>query len=144
VLQGCCGPFIILLFNSVLTGTVAFFLSTIVINCLGEIAPQAYFPQHALRTAARLSPVLRYYGALLFPATKPTAVILDRWLGPEGVKYLRGRGDRGARALQPDDDSLLRATAPVLDSLYADWRSAMTSQKDAGDAGRGHPRREAA
>jgi hypothetical protein len=77
-----------LLSNSVLTGLIAFLFSTIVITILGEIVPQAYFSRHALPVASLLSPVLRMYQVLLFPVAKPTAWILDQWLGSEAVQYV--------------------------------------------------------
>ncbi len=78
-----------LLSNSVLTGISAFFFSTVIITMIGEIMPQAYFSRHALRMASLLAPVLKFYQILLFPAAKPTAKILDAWLGAEGIQYFR-------------------------------------------------------
>ena len=46
-----------LLSDSVLAGVGAFFFSSVVITCLGEIAPQAYFSRNAMRVAARLAPI---------------------------------------------------------------------------------------
>lgn len=78
-----------LLSNSVLAGVSAFFFSTVVITLIGEILPQAYFSRHALRMASLLAPVLKFYQFLLFPAAKPTAKLLDAWLGTEGIQYFR-------------------------------------------------------
>lgn len=78
-----------LLSNSVMTGVVAFVFSTFVITFLGEIFPQAYFSRHALKVAALLSPLLRFYQGALYPLAKPTAWVLDRWLGPEGIRFFR-------------------------------------------------------
>jgi hypothetical protein len=78
-----------LLSNSVLAGVSAFFFSTVIITIIGEIMPQAYFSRHALRTASLLAPVLKFYQFLLFPAAKPTAKLLDIWLGVEGIQYFR-------------------------------------------------------
>ncbi|MGD9302090.1 MAG: CNNM domain-containing protein, partial [Desulfobacterales bacterium] len=64
-----------LLSNSVLAGISAFFFSTVVITLVGEIMPQAYFSRHALRMAAMLTPLLKFYQILLYPAAKPTAKI---------------------------------------------------------------------
>jgi hypothetical protein len=80
-----------LLSDSVMAGILAFFFSTIVITLAGEIAPQAYFSRHALKMAAYLAPVLKFYQIVLFPVAKPTALILDKWLGPEGIHYFRER-----------------------------------------------------
>jgi metal transporter CNNM len=78
-----------LLSDSVLAGVGAFIFSTLVITFLGEIIPQAYFSRNALRMAAALSPVLHIYEVALFPVAKPTAVLLNWWLGPEGITFLR-------------------------------------------------------
>ncbi len=78
-----------LLSNSVMAGVGAFFFSTFVITFFGEIMPQAYFSRHALRMASLLLPVFRLYQILLYPITKPSARMLDWWLGPEGIQYFR-------------------------------------------------------
>ena len=78
-----------LLSNSVMTGFVAFIFSTFVITFIGEIIPQAYFSRHALRVAALLSPLLSFYRMLFYPVAKPCAMILDAWLGQEGIQYFR-------------------------------------------------------
>ena len=39
--------------------------------------------------ASILSPVLRFYQIALYPIVKPTALVLDRWLGREGILYYR-------------------------------------------------------
>jgi len=78
-----------LLSNSVMVGAVAFLFSTFVITFFGEIIPQAYFSRHALKVASLLSPALRFYQILLFPEAKPSAVVLDKWLGPEAVQFIK-------------------------------------------------------
>ena len=78
-----------LLSNSVMTGVVAFLFSTFVITFLGEIIPQAYFSRHALHMAYLLSPALRFYQVLLYPMSKASALILDKWLGHESIHYFR-------------------------------------------------------
>lgn len=78
-----------LLSNSVMAGLAAFLFSTFVITLVGEIMPQAYFSRHALRMAARFLPVLKFYRILLFPVAKPCALLLDAWLGREGIHYFR-------------------------------------------------------
>ena len=77
-----------------LAGITAFFFSTVVITILGEIVPQAYFSRNALKAASLLSPVLRFYRILLFPVAKPTALLLDRWLGPEAIPYFKEKDIR--------------------------------------------------
>jgi len=83
-----------LLSNSVLGEVLAFVFSTFVITCLCEIAPQAYFSRHALRLGARFAPVLKFYRMLLYPLSRPTALLLDLWLGTESTRYLRERDFR--------------------------------------------------
>ncbi|MBT8434426.1 MAG: DUF21 domain-containing protein [Gammaproteobacteria bacterium] len=78
-----------LLSNSVMTGLVAFLFSTVLITFAGEIAPQAYFSRHAIRMGSALAPVLRFYQLLLYPVARPSAWVLDRWLGKEGISYFR-------------------------------------------------------
>src|SRR5271169_3904245 len=83
-----------LLSDSVLAGVGAFIFSTFVITLFGEIFPQAYFSRHALRMAARLTRLLKVYRVVLFPVAKPTAIILNWWLGTEGLNFLRERDFR--------------------------------------------------
>jgi hypothetical protein len=83
-----------LLSNSILAGVGAFIFSTVVITLFGEIIPQAYFSRHALRMAARLTPMLKMYRIALFLVAKPTAVLLNLWLGLEGIRFLHERDFR--------------------------------------------------
>ena len=85
-----------LLSDSVLAGVYAFLFSAVVITLLGEILPQAYFARNALRMASRFLPFLKFYLLVLYPLTKPTAMLLDWWLGKEGITYL---AERDIRAL---------------------------------------------
>ncbi len=78
-----------LLAESILAGVAAFLFSTVVITFIGEIIPQAYFSRHALRVAALLAPVLRFYQVILWPIARPVGKLLDFWVGPEGVPWLR-------------------------------------------------------
>ncbi len=80
-----------LLSGSVMTGVVAFLFSTVVITIFAEIIPQSYFSRHALKMASLLAPVLRFYQFLLYPVARPTAWVLDRWLGGEEIHYFRER-----------------------------------------------------
>jgi metal transporter CNNM len=78
-----------LLSDSLLTGLGAFFFSAFAITLLGEIIPQAYFSRNALRMTSRFLPFLVFYRAMLFPLARPTAMLLDWWLGAEGMAYLK-------------------------------------------------------
>jgi metal transporter CNNM len=80
-----------LLSNSVMTGVTAFFFSTVLITFAGEITPQAYFSRHAMRMGSLLAPLLRFYQMLLYPVAKPCALVLDQWLGEEGISYFKER-----------------------------------------------------
>lgn len=80
-----------LLSRSVMAGITAFLFSTFLITFAGEIAPQAYFSRHAMRLGARLAPIIRFYQLLLYPVAKPSAIVLDWWLGEEGIRYFKER-----------------------------------------------------
>lgn len=80
-----------LLSDSVLYGVAAFAFSTVVITVVGEILPQAYFSRNAIRVGARLAPFIQVYQKVLYPVAKPTAKLLDYWLGSEEVSYFRER-----------------------------------------------------
>lgn len=80
-----------LLSNSVMAGVTAFFFSTFIITFAGEIVPQAYFSRHAMRMGSLLAPLLRIYQVILFPVAKPTAIVLNWWLGEEGIRYFMER-----------------------------------------------------
>lgn len=94
-----------LLSNSILFGAVAFVFSTVAITFFGEIFPQAYFSRRAMRMASLLTPVLRLYQFILYPVAKPSAWMLDKWLGAEGVEYLRERQLKGVieKHIEADD-----------------------------------------
>ncbi|MDJ0848963.1 MAG: DUF21 domain-containing protein [Myxococcota bacterium] len=91
VLWGNVGTnvFLALLSDSVLAGALGFVFSTFVITFGGEIIPQAYFSRNALRMATLMRPFLRVWQFLLYPIAKPTALMLDAWLGGESIDFLR-------------------------------------------------------
>ena len=78
-----------LLTDSILAGLGSFFFSSVCITLFGEIIPQAYFSRNALQMGIFLSPVIRIYRFILYPVSKPTALLLDKWLGKEGVLYFK-------------------------------------------------------
>jgi len=98
--------FLTLLSDSILAGVGAFVFSTVVITLLCEIAPQAYFSRNALRMTARCLPFLLFWRTALFFVTRPTAALLDWWLGVEGITYLKERDVRSlvARAAASGGD----------------------------------------
>jgi len=85
---------IALLTDSILTGASAFLFSTFGITCFGEIGPQAYFSRNALKLGAKFTPVVRFYQFLLYPVAKPTALILDWWLGREKLELFKEQSMR--------------------------------------------------
>src|SRR3984957_2888970 len=87
-----------LLSDSVLHGVAAFFFSAFAITMLGEIIPQAYFSRNALKVTSRFLPFLNFYRVVLYPLAKPTAMLLDAWLGPEGPAYMKERDLRSMLA----------------------------------------------
>ena len=91
ILWGNVGVNVLLamLSDSVLAGVMAFVFSTVVITVFAEIIPQAWFSRNALKMAALLSPVLRFYQVLLYPVAKPSAMVLDAWLGGEEIRYFK-------------------------------------------------------
>lgn len=96
VLWGNVGVNVLLtiLSGSILSGLWAFFFSTFVITIFGEIMPQAYFSRNALKMASSLLPIFKIYQIILYPILKPSAMLLDLWLGKEGIQYFRERGLR--------------------------------------------------
>lgn len=76
-----------ILSNSLLAGLYAFIFSTFIITIIGEIIPQAYFSRHAMLMGSLLAPIIRFYQIVLYPITRPTAILLDRLLGPEGIQF---------------------------------------------------------
>lgn len=70
-------------------------LSTIAITIIGEITPQAYFSRNALKMASMLSPLIKFYQLLFYVVAKPTGLILDAWLGKEGITYFAESELRG-------------------------------------------------
>ncbi len=72
-----------------MAGIGAFLFSSVGITFFGEIIPQAYFSRNALRLGVFLTPLVRIYQKVLWPVAKPSAKMLDWWLGPEGISYIR-------------------------------------------------------
>src|SRR6201999_2566358 len=87
-----------LLSDTVLHGVIAFFFSAFAITMMGEIIPQAYFSRNALKMTSRFLPFLNFYRVLLYPLAKPTAMLLDAWLGPEGPAYFKEQDIRSLLA----------------------------------------------
>ncbi len=94
-----------LLADSVMAGVTAFLFSTFIITLFGEITPQAYFSRNALAMASALSPILRFYQLLLYPLAKPSAILLDLWLGKEAVHFFGERDIEEMLRLHMHDES---------------------------------------
>lgn len=94
-----------LLSNSVMVGMAAFVFSTFVITLFGEITPQAYFSRNALKMASIFTPMLKFYQILLWPLAKPSALILDLWLGKEAVQFFRENQIKEMIRLHMNDES---------------------------------------
>ncbi|MDG6243793.1 MAG: CNNM domain-containing protein [Methanolobus sp.] len=83
-----------LLTDTIMAGVYAFAFSTVAITLFGEIMPQAFFTRNALRAGAALSPLVKLYMMLLYPVAKPTAMLLDIWLGKEKMEFFKERSLR--------------------------------------------------
>jgi metal transporter CNNM len=94
-----------LLSGSLLVGVAAFLFSTVVITVVGEIIPQAYFSRNALKMASLFAPFIRFYQLLLYPVAKPTALILDKWLGKEAVTYFEENDLRDLITMHMESDT---------------------------------------
>lgn len=81
-----------LLSNSVMAGVLAFVFSTFLITFFGEIIPQAYFSRNAIRMASFLTPLIKLYQKILYFLAKPTALLLDLWLGKESIILFKEQG----------------------------------------------------
>lgn len=108
---------LVLLSGSVLSGVLAFLFSTVVITLIGEIMPQAYFSRNAVRMASKLSPILRFYQIVLFPVAKPTAFVLNKWLGAEAINYYKEEDLRELIKIQ--------ANSPETDISYTEGRGVL-------------------
>ena len=106
-----------LLSKSVMAGVMAFVFSTFIITFMGEIIPQAYFSRHAIRTASLLSPIIRFYQFLLYPVAKPTALVLDKWLGVESINFFREKDLRELLKIHVD--------APETDIEHVEGKGAL-------------------
>ena len=76
-----------LLTNSIMTGVVSFFFSTVVLTLVGEILPQSFFSRYALSISGFFAPMLRFYEILLYPIAKPTAWSINHLIGEQPTQY---------------------------------------------------------
>ncbi len=78
-----------LLSEEQMLGVWAFFFSLFGITLFGEILPQAYFSRNALRLGAKFAPIVTVLQFVFYPMAKPSAMILDRIVGKEGVTWFK-------------------------------------------------------
>jgi len=78
-----------LLSDEQMVGVLAFFFSLFGITLFGEILPQAYFSRNALRLGAQFAPVVTVLQILFYPMAKPSALLLDRIVGKEGITWFK-------------------------------------------------------
>ena len=78
-----------LLSEKQMVGLLAFFFSLFGITLFGEILPQAYFSRNALKLAAKFSPIVHLLQIIFYPLAKPSALLLDRIVGKEGVTWFK-------------------------------------------------------
>ncbi|MCA9464757.1 MAG: DUF21 domain-containing protein [Nitrospira sp.] len=78
-----------LLSEQQMVGILAFLFSLFGITLFGEILPQAYFSRHALQLGSRFAPIVHTLQLLLYPVAKPSALLLDRLVGKEGVTWFK-------------------------------------------------------
>lgn len=102
-----------LLSDSVLAGIAGFLFSAFAITMLGEINPQAYFSRNALRMTSRFLPFLNFYRVVLYPLAKPTAFLLNTWLGAESIEYLKEQGVRSLIARSAASGGDISRIAPA-------------------------------
>lgn len=76
---------------SVMAPAATFLFAAVVITVFAEIMPQIYLARYALKLIPFLFPVLKIYMTILYPAAKPTAMLLNALLGNEEPRYFRQR-----------------------------------------------------
>lgn len=76
-----------LLSEKQMVGVLAFVFSLVGITLFGEILPQAYFSRNALRLGAQFAPIVQLLQFVFYPVAKPSALLLDRVIGKEGITW---------------------------------------------------------
>ncbi len=69
--------------GSITAGIIAGIIATILIVVFGEVIPQAIFARHGLRYGSKFIWIVWIFLVVLYPVTKPSAMILDHFLGGE-------------------------------------------------------------
>lgn len=78
-----------LLSEKIMFGVLAFFFSLFGITLFGEILPQAYFARNALMLGAKFAPIVHVLQVVFYPMAKPSALLLDRIVGKEGIAWFK-------------------------------------------------------
>jgi CBS domain containing-hemolysin-like protein len=78
-----------LLSEKQMVGLLAFFFSLFGITLFGELLPQAYFSRNALKMGAKFSPIVYFLQFIFYPLAKPSALLLDRIVGKEGITWFK-------------------------------------------------------
>jgi len=66
-------------------GVLAGIVSTVLIMIFGEILPASFVTRYPLRVGSVLTPLVKLFMFILFPITKPIAMLLDKYVGTEGM-----------------------------------------------------------
>jgi metal transporter CNNM len=69
--------------GSITAGVIAGIVATSLIVIFGEIIPQSLFSRHALKLGAKSTWLVWIFLFLLYPISKPLAMVLDKFLGGE-------------------------------------------------------------
>ena len=76
-------------------GVVAALISTLLLVIFGELLPQAFFNNHAMKIVSKLTPVLKTLIFITYPVAKPLQLILDRWFSNGNKTTLHTRRELG-------------------------------------------------
>jgi metal transporter CNNM len=72
-------------------GVVAGIVSTLLIMVFGEILPASIISKNPLKVGNALAPAVKLLIKVLYPFTKPIAMLLDKYVGKEGIVIVSRR-----------------------------------------------------
>ena len=93
------------------TGVMAAVISTLLIMVFGEILPASIVSRHPLKVGSALTPLVKVLMFILYPITKPIAMLLDKYVGTEGLVIF------SRRELKHIFEQLLRSRESDIDAL---------------------------
>jgi metal transporter CNNM len=93
------------------TGILAAFVSTLLIMIFGEILPASIVSRHPLAVGSKLTPLVKILIFILYPFTKPIALLLDKYVGKEGIVIF------SRRELKHIFEQLLKSKESDIDAL---------------------------